>query len=75
MRWPWSRAGRSRQPTARARHTAGVAGATWAQAAAPPGGAVHLGFADGSELGLGAEDPLALALTAVADVLMRQERA
>jgi hypothetical protein len=34
---------------------------------------VTLGFADGSELALGENDPSAMALQAVADVLLRRE--
>lgn len=72
MRWPWS----SRRD--RGRHAAPPAGrtASWAPPAEPPAEEhVLLGFADGSEVELGADDPNALALRAVADVLLRKEPA
>ena len=72
MRWPWaSRRKRSRHAAPPVRRTA-----SWAGAAEPPAEEhVLLGFADGSELELGADDPTALALQAVADVLLRKESA
>lgn len=58
-----------RPEAARPRHAA-----SWVQPAQPPvEPSVTLGFADGSELELGENDPSALALQAVADVLLRRE--
>jgi hypothetical protein len=67
MRWP--RRQRSEPRNASGRHAASPRRASWTAPAAPPG-AVHLGFTDGSEVDLPDNDPTALALQAVADVLV-----
>jgi hypothetical protein len=72
MRWPW------RRRRDKARHAAPPPRrtASWAQAAVPPAEErVRLGFADGSEVELRADDPTALALQAVADVLVGKDSA
>ena len=70
MRWPrLRRRDRARHAAPPVRRTA-----SWAQAAVPPADErVRLGFADGSEVELGADDPTALALQAVADVLVGKD--
>jgi len=75
MRWPWRRTSSS------GRHALPRQRATWAEPAlppptgeeAPPAPAypVRLVFADGSEVGLDARDPSAVALRAVADLLVQ----
>lgn len=76
MRWP--RLPRLTKRRDAGRHAAPSERRTpaWAPAAAPPPEEhVMLGFADGSEIELGADDPTAMALQAVADVLLRNEPA
>jgi hypothetical protein len=70
VRWPWRRT-QARPTTVPVRRVA-----TWAEAALPPdvdaeAPTVQLGFADGSSLGLPAEDPRARALRAIADSLVQ----
>jgi hypothetical protein len=69
MAWPWRR-----RP---ARHAAvpEPRPARWAEPARPPTPTVRLGFGDGSELELADGDPSAIALRAVADLLVQDQRA
>jgi hypothetical protein len=77
MRWPrLPRALTARR--VRGKHAAAPVRRTpsWAPTATPPAEEhVLLGFADGSEVELGADDPTARELQAMADVLLRQEPA
>ena len=65
MRWPRRR--RAVYPPA----GAPTARPSWVRSAVPPGSAVRLSFADGSELALPEADPMAIALRAVADLLVQ----